>query len=699
MLLYALPIFLGAFLLFQIQPLIASCILPWFGGSPAVWTTCMLFFQVLLLAGYAYAHALVSRFSPKAQAILQGLLLLLSLAMMALLRTRWDVPIIPDASLKPDASALPIPYILALLTVAVGLPYLALSTTSPLLQAWFHLSRPGVSPYRLYALSNTGSLLALLSYPVLVEPNFTLRTQGSLWSLGYLLFALAYLGCAVGMARTRATASDASLEESPDDGPPPALRRRLLWIALPALASTMLLAVTNQICQEVAVIPFLWVLPLGLYLLSFILCFDSAQWYDRAAYLPALLLTLPLVVVVLHHDTELSARLQIGVYVLTMFVVCMFCHGELVARRPRPRYLTSFYLAVSAGGALGGIFVALVAPLVFSGFYELHVALGLSALVGLVTLFHWQTVPPLVRKPLAMTLAAAAIVWPVVMGLQSHVSNEHALLASRSFYGVFRVNDYHPQDPLAHKHILVHGRTIHGSQLLAPEFRHQPTTYYSTDSGIGLILNRHPRRLAQRGDRSLRVGLVGLGTGTLAAYGRPGDFFNFYEINPRIAAMARDARYFTYLTDSLASWHITLGDARLSLERDLARSGSQQYDVIVLDAFSSDSIPVHLLTREALDLYLKHLRGPDGVIAVHVSNRALDLQPVVWSLADALHLRTALISTPEHKDVYASDWVLVTPSENALRDSMIAKATTPRPVSQPLRLWTDDYHNLFRILR
>ena len=412
------------------------------------------------------------------------------------------------------------------------------------------------------------------------------------------------------------------------------------------------------------------------------------------------MLVLPLLLIVMVKGTHVSVRLQIATYAAALFVVCMFCHGELVARKPSARHLTSFYLAISVGGALGGMFGALLAPLIFRRFYELHVTLMLSWLLGVWTVGRWRVLSRDFRVPVVAGLLTASVLLPFVLTLNTGEKDSRRLLASRNFYGVFRVDDDGIGDVRAHRHTLVHGGTVHGLQYLAPELRRWPVSYYAVSSGVGLALLNHPRRLAPGPDHSLRVGVVGLGSGTIAAYGRAGDTFRFYEINPAVEKMARDSRYFSYLADTPARVEVCLGDGRLSLERELRERGSQQFDILVLDAFSSDAIPAHLLTREVFATYLAHLRRPDGIIAVHVSNRALDLRPIAWGLADAYGLNSAWIADATKKTgVYQSDWILVSPSPTVLRIPAIVKAASPREPTRPLRLWTDDYYNLFQILK
>ncbi|MEN6402766.1 MAG: fused MFS/spermidine synthase [Armatimonadia bacterium] len=699
MLQFAIPIFLGAFLLFQVQPIIARCLLPWFGGTPAVWTTCMLFFQVLLLAGYGYAHGVAMRLSPRRQGLVHGGLLVVSLGLIGLLAWRWGVPIIPDEGWRPQTPERPVAQILALLTVSVGLPYFVLATTSPLLQAWFARMRPGVSPYRLYTVSNLGSLLALLSYPFAVEPWLRLRTQGWVWGVGYAAFVATVI--ALGQRAARVAPPAAHEEGLPEAlAAPPGWRQWVPWVVLPAIASALLLAVTNQICQEVAVIPFLWIVPLSLYLLSFILTFDDLRWYAREAYLPLLLIAVPMTAIVMLRQGEVETKLQIGIYAAALFVCCMFCHGEVVQRRPVARHLTAFYLAISLGGALGGVFVALLAPLLFKRFHELHVSLGLCWGAGLLTLWQWPRLSPILRQVGVLGLVAATVVFGVLAFKQARTNDRETMLAVRNFYGVLRVDYVEADDEGDERHSLVHGNTTHGLQYLAPDNRRRPTSYYSETSGVGLALRYSLARFADGDLGRMRVAAVGLGTGTVAAYGQPGDVYRFYEINPVVEKIARDERYFTYLSDSLAEVEVVLGDARLSLEQELKRDDRQQFDVIVLDAFSSDSIPAHLLTKEAMALYLAHLRGPDGIIAVHVSNRVLDLKPVVWGLADAYGLDSAFIDDPGDDDgAFGSDWILLSPGARALAQPKIRERATLRVNERKPLLWTDEYHDLFRVVK
>jgi spermidine synthase len=726
MLRYVAPVFVGAFLLFQVQPLIARYILPWFGGTPAVWTTCMLFFEIVLLLGYAYAHLVISKLTPRGQTIVHSALLVLTLAVMGVLTAVWGVPIIPGANWKPSDPGMPVLRILELLTVVVGLPYFVLSTTSPLLQAWFARTNPGASPYRLYTLSNIGSLLALLTYPFIVEPALTMRAQAGVWSVGYLVFVACYVYCAARVWSTcRNTAAggkrrpDAATACELDPAPPPSRMVRALWVGLPTVASVLLLATTNQMCQEVAVIPFLWILPLSLYLLSFIICFDNPRWYVRSLFVPALILAVPALIALMVKQEDYNIRLQVGVYSVGLFICCMVCHGELVALKPAPKYLTSFYLAVAAGGAIGGVFVGLIAPFIFKEYFELPLGLLLCWLLALGVIYfralHWtmptspqhsqlrqdlaQMLPTILRTS-ALFLAGATLCAPIlgVHLYDKYAGNRHTI--SRNFYGILRVKDNDANDPKWHSRALIHGRITHGFQYLAADKRDMACSYYGYESGVGLAVLNHPRRQSlDPARRNLRIGVIGLGTGTMAVYAKKGDYVQFYDINPAVLHIARDSGDFTYLADCKGKVDVKLGDARVSMENEL-KQGSQEYDVIVLDAFSSDAIPAHLLTKEALELYLQHLRGTDGVICVHVSNRALDLKPVVWKLAENLDLNCALIVDPgDQVSTYTSDWMLLTRSRDFLNNPKIADRATPRKDMRDIGLWTDDYHNLYQILR
>jgi hypothetical protein len=674
MILFVLSIFLSAFLLFQIQPMIGKFILPWFGGTPAVWSTAMLFFQVMLTGGYAYAYWLVKQ---KKQGRIHLALLGITFALLSALGLVWSSPITPSADMRPADVSFPVFHILFLLLVSVGLPYFALAANGPLMQAWFSRAFPEKSYARLYALSNVGSLLGLLAYPVLVEPSLTLRGQGWAWTSGFILFAIV-----AGVLSYRARTENGSTIATTSERPSTSLR--VLWIILSGTASLFLLSVTNQISQEVAVIPFLWIVPLSVYLISFILAFSDSRWYDRRVY--ALLFSLASLAMlwVLLRAGTLNVLVQIAVYNILFFLACMICHGELYRLRPDAGHLTSFYLMVSVGGAFGGLFVNLIAPFIFTGYWEFYLAWLLTIVLLIVMLFSFIS-DHVDFQARSMSLAFLIGVVLLAFGLDPY---QNAMFAERNFYGVIRVREFSP-NALA----MIHGATVHGVQFL--DERSRPTTYYIEDSGVGLVLLNHPKR------GNLKVGVLGLGTGTVATYGTAGDTYRFYEINPVVVRLAEgEDGYFTFLQDSLADITVVEGDARISLEQELAAGENQNFDVLVLDTFSSDSIPVHLVTREALALYLQHL-APDGVIAAHISNRHLDLQPVFWQLAQEYHLHIVRISAlaVEEGD-FPSEWLLLTSNESILELPQIqSSAVDYLDYSTSVRLWTDDYSNLFQILK
>ncbi len=722
---FALTIFLGAFLVFQVQPLIAKYILPWFGGGPGVWTTCMLFFQVLLLGGYAYAHLLTRWLRPRKQVIVHLSLLVASLVLL---------PITPSDSWKPSGVENPVWRILALLTATLGLPYFVLAATGPLIQRWFTLAQPGRSPYRLYALSNIGSLLALLSYPLVFENYFTRKLQAGLWGWGLIAFFVVCLLCARSVWKTEGkeprsqeqTPHEPSVRPATDEtkttqgpgGPPidavgpqgvlhPARRGAVpipvLWMLLPACASVLLLATTNKICQDVAVIPFLWVLPLSLYLLSFIICFDSPRWYRRVPFGVAFFAGLLWLCWALPMGKEPRLFFLIGGYSACLFVGCMLCHGEVYRLKPEPQRLTGFYLMIAAGGALGGFLVAVVAPLVFNAFHELPLGFLACGLLWLLTwartiesgpsqpgAFSRSLKTPLLTPTSVAVLTLAAVA--VVMWLQTHRFTSSVVQQTRNFYGVLTVREEFKDKAIGHHFVLHHGNTLHGLQFVDPVGAQMPTVYYAPQSGIGrMIIGMLSHSPAGR-----RYGIVGLGVGTLAAYARTNDYFRFYEINPAVMHVA--TKFFTYAPHCAAKVDCVIGDARLSLEKETA----QNFDLLVLDAFSGDSIPVHLLTREAFGVYARHLK-PGGVIAVHTSNNYLDLEPLLVSLAQTLGYSLAVVEAhpaPKEWWVRPTIWVLLSRDARALNlPEVRSAARVAKAVPGHVRYWTDDFTSLYQVLR
>ncbi|MBK9208423.1 MAG: spermidine synthase [Anaerolineales bacterium] len=677
MLFFALSIFLSAFLLFQIQPMIGKFILPWFGGTPAVWSTAMLFFQVLLTGGYAYAYWLVKR--PK-QGWIHIALLGMTLALLTALGLAWPSPITPAADMRPVAANFPVLDIFLLLTISVGLPYFVLASNGPLMQAWFSRIFPEQSYARLYALSNVGSLFGLLAYPILVEPSLTLFQQGWAWSGGLILFVLVAGILSYRARNENGAATQASTAEKPSGA------LRVLWIILSGTASLFLLSVTNQVSQEVAVIPFLWIVPLAVYLLSFIFAFSDSRWYDRRVYALLFSITSLAMLWTLVNASSLNVIVQIAIYNLLLFLASMICHGELYRLRPHADHLTSFYLMVSLGGAAGGIFVNLIAPFIFTGYWEFY--LGWLMTMILLVVMLWPRFMSQVRlQARAINLSFLAGVLLLSFGLNRY---ENALFVERNFYGVIRVRELDENADT-----MIHGMTVHGIQYLADRAR--PTTYYVEDSGVGLLLLNHPQR-----GQNLRVGVLGLGVGTLATYAEEGDVHRYYEINPVVIRLAEgEGGYFTFLNDSKAEISVVAGDARISLEQELAAGENQNFDVLVLDTFSSDSIPVHLVTKEAFALYLDHL-APDGVIAAHISNRHLDLRPVFWQLAQEFGLEIVQVDRLVSSDGngFPSNWVLMTRNATLLEIPAIkSHSTSFEGYTTSIKLWTDDYSNLFQILK
>jgi len=690
MLLFAISIFLSAFLLFQIQPMIGKFILPWFGGTPAVWSTVMLFFQVLLTGGYAYAYWLIGRVKQKQQPVIHIMLIASAIALLAFLSFVWISPITPSSTLKPTDVRSPILDIFKLLLVSVGLPYFILAANGPLMQAWFSRIYPHQSYARLYSLSNLGSLLGLLAYPVLIEPTLSLRWQGWVWAGGFLLFGLVagWVG-----ARSGRSSPPAQLEvESVISTERPSLSLLSLWIALSATASLFLLSVTNQISQEVAVIPFLWILPLTLYLLSFILTFSGERGYNRKFHSVLFILSAALTLFVMLNATSLHVYWQILAYCLLLFSACMLCHGELYLLRPQAEHLTTFYLMVSIGGAFGGIFVSLVAPVIFNGYWEFFIGLGMTIAILLTVIRPHRVEDTFTRSRFIFVVFGLITVMLVIVG----TFFSGALYSNRNFYGVIRVREGLEGKPPQKAYLMTHGITVHGLQFVSSELRDLPTTYYVRDGGAGLAILNHPRY-----GHGLCVGMLGVGAGTLAIYGQPGDVYRLYEINPVVVDLAEgQGGYFSFVQDSQADVTMVLGDARISLEQELARGEKQNFDVLVLDTFSSDSIPVHLVTKEAFALYLEHL-APDGIIAAHITNLHLDLQPVFWQLAKEYGLSTVRVNYEgDSNGGYASHWILLARNPGLLNiPAMQDHAVDLNGYSTNLKLWTDDYSNLFQILK
>jgi spermidine synthase len=684
---FAIAITLGSFLLFAIEPLVGKRLLPMLGGSAAVWTTCLVFFQTALLIGYWLAHWMATRLTPRAQALGYGGLLLLGLA-------QWTWASHADVQASTQH---PIVSVLWLLTAFIGIPFVALSATSPLLQAWYarHATAAGASltpPYWLYALSNAGSLFALIAYPLIIEPRLGLHAQHLCWLGGLLVMAVVCLFIIAAQKNDSAESPAASAPMAEPD-PVPTAGDRSVWVVLAFCGSLLLCAMTNHLTQNVAPIPLLWVIPLIAYLLSFVLAFSHPRVYFRPVMLLLLLVALAAIAYLIYDpsiDEEKHRFLYhladvayaVPILSLCLLIACFTCHGELYRRRPRPQHMTTFYLCVATGGALGAFFVGVLAPVIFKANYELICGLVVTAAV-------MALVPPATSFAGKGLWTATTVALIVFMFFYVRHWNADVIVKERSFYGTMRViRDSDGEDrPLR---ALMHGKIEHGNQYVDPDRAGIPTSYYTRDSGVGVALD------SCCGTRPRRVGVIGLGTGTIAAYGRTGDVFRYYEIDPKVEGLAQTQ--FHYLRDSRATIEIAMGDARLSL----AAEPSQRFDVLAVDAFSGDAIPVHLLTAEAFELYRRHL-APGGILAIHTSNQYVRLGPAVALQAQRLGMAVLPISTEDDSDVaeYSSSWVLVTANLDFLGRPQVQKANDKEKIQMmpSLRLWTDDYSTLLPLLK
>ncbi len=729
-LLYAITLFLSAFLLFLIQPLFAKLVLPLLGGSPGVWNTCMVFFQSALLAGYAYAHFISRRARIRWQIILQLVLLVIAFVLLPI-RLGSDSP--------PTASS-PVFWLLEALAVAVGIPFTVLATTSPLLQRWYARVTRNRDPYMLYSASNAGSLLALLAYPVAIEPVWALGDQSVGWRWGFGLYAICVCVCGIALWR-RSDKNTTVSDERAVAEPAPSWKRRLFWLLLAFVPSSLLLSVTTYLTTDLAAIPLLWIVPLALYLLTFIVAFARApgvQPLFLARWMPLVLLIIACTLVT--EATE-PMELLLCVHLGGFFFISLFCHSRLAADRPSTAHLTEFYLWMSGGGVLGGIFNALIAPVAFSGLVEYPLILVLAAFLR-QGLKEWHSpeekpeppAPPFMKadviaglglgalaialwlgvsllKPEQLKLRNAAVCLPVVLGyIFAPRPTRHAiglgavLLVSamlpgihgklldrqRSFFGIHRVT----LDPTGHFRQLVHGNTIHGRQSIDPATKDEPLSYYHRKGPIGQIFT-----YGNQAGIFKRVGIVGLGAGTLAAYGQPGQNITYFEIDPVVKNIAQNKELFTFLSDSRANMDIVLGDARLTL----ADVPDGSLDLLVLDAFTSDAIPIHLMTLQAFQIYKRKL-APDGMLAINISNRYLDLEPVVARLAKELQWRcwTQFMSlTSEERDQGMSDsqWMLLGAASPRIEATAAKGIWTTATFKPKTPLWTDDFSNLLSVVK
>jgi len=663
---YAATIFLSAFLLFTIEPLIAKRILPWFGGSSAVWATCLVFYQAVLLLGYGYARLSSRHLRSVTQCVVQTALLVGSCLLL---------PVGPGERWTSSLPAHPAWSILTMLAATVGLILLALTATSPLLQHW-RAEEGASTPHRLFALSNLASLCGLLAYPVVVEPRLDISLQITVWSWMYLAFACL---CIWVTWRNRTLRTEQTPSGIDREWILPT--RRLAWFALAACSSSLLLSVTNHLDENVAAVPLLWVLPLAVYLLSFIVAFNRSVEGRRELMAGLVLFALGILAYAAYDVNSIEAvQVSVPVFLGGLFICCFYCHSELARLRPAAHELSGFYLMIAAGGAAGSIFVGVVAPQIFRGVYELPITLLMTAAAAAI--LGWGENTWMFR--LGTVAAMGCMVAVLVNNVRAY--HENAVALRRSFYGSLRVVQS-PRAGAMQTRTLFHGIIEHGSQYVQLPMRRHATTYYGPESGIGILLR-------ECFDGPKRVGIVGLGAGTVAVYGRADDRFRFYELNTQVIDLAKSL--FSYIRESPAAITIVPGDARLSLARD----ASPPFDVLALDAFSGDAIPVHLLTREAVELYRKHLR-PNGVLAFHVSNDFLDLGPVVKQLADSVQMHSILTrnhANPEDRTL-ASDWILVTNNQAVLDNASLKVHMEPVLAKAGLRTWTDGYNNLLQILK
>jgi len=691
---YGTTIFLSAFLLFLVQPLISKYILPWFGGTASVWTIVVLFFETTLLIGYLYAHLISRYLSLSKQAILHLILLFIIIALL---------PILPKASWAPQADDNPIIQILILLSVAVGLPAIILSATSPLLQNWLTKIRTKDSPYKLYALSNAGSLIALLGFPFFFEPHFPIQMQSKLWSILFIIYVILFIFCSLWFLKFRRLQTSLSnQQQSAEKNNKPLFKTIILWLALSTCTSVLLLAVTNKISQDIPVVPFLWVVPLSLYLISFIIVFSSdfiSSWISKNIF-SLVLLALIMIFGSLDQNLKADKIWQISTYLILLFLFSLVCHNELAKIKPATPYLTFFYLLIACGGVLGGIFVGLLAPIFFNSYLELPIILIICSLITLWFFLKdredWQKIfdmPIFKKRKAVFIMLILAVVYLYVFGtavfyIYKMVAKPN-LASARNFYGVLHVKTAYESELNDYLTFLWSGDIIHGSQFKSLERSKIPTTYYGTESGLGLIFKAIPP------DKKLRIGAIGLGAGTLATYGKAGDYIKFYEINPEVERLNR--QFFSYLKDSLAQIEIKYGDARLSL----AQEPEQNFDIMVIDAFTGDSIPIHLLTKEAFEIYLKNLK-PDGILAVHISNKYLKLEPVLLKLSEYFKIPNVIIKAKGNikNDTCDNRWVLLSSNSQLLQSPIIINNKSIDVVkADNFKLWTDDFSNLFSVLR
>ena len=672
--------FLSAFLLFQVQPVIAKLILPLFGGGAAVWSACLLFFQTFLLFGYIYAHLLTRFLDPKKQLLAHCSLLALSLILMPIGHIDYNQISVADQPLKA---------ILEILTLNIGLPYFLLSATGPLVQRWFSYSNADKSPYRLYSLSNVGSLIALISYPFLIEPALTMDHQMMVWSIAYGALVAGFIILATKLFNHHDFDSGENSSELSIKGVGGLV---WLWMLLACVGVMLLVSTTNAITQNIPPMPFLWILPLCIYLLTFIICFHNARWYVRWYWFAIFAISAMASVLMFFIGTQFDITSQIGMYSLILLSACMICHGELARLKPQVEHLTLYYMFISLGGALGSLLVSYAAPILFNHFYEFVLAILMVFVLFNICLAKDKTeqsqttINTILKVGSVLSLSIVAVMFYVLDGLYSQYDVDN----SRNFYGVLAVKDVTINDEPQRR--LIDGTTSHGTQSLVVEKAMEPLSYYRQNTGGALALQHFSPA------KPVKAGFIGLGAGALAAYGRKGDDYHFYELNPDVYRMAKS--HFSFLSDSKANIEVTLGDGRVNLRHALQKQGENQFDLLVLDAFSGDSIPSHLLTREAFALYWQLLKQ-DGVLAIHISNSHLDLTPLVRGLSKEIDVQARFYNYKASKgESHDALWVLVSNNLRFNQNPIVKSYQTPWPQnSEQSIVWTDNYSNLLSVLK
>lgn len=667
--------------------MIAKFILPWYGGSSAVWTTCLLFFQTGLLIGYGYSHLIVKWFTIKSQVKIHMVLLILSLI---------SIPVLPKEWMKPDGTENPVLGILLLLTLTVGFPYIMVSTTGPLLQSWFAKSNPKKSPYRLYALSNLGSLLGLLTYPLFVETYMSLGVQSWYWTAGYLVFIIFCGLTAKGVWKLKPVIK----KDENKVIKPVSKEIKLLWLLLAFLGTLTLLSITNKLTQDTVVIPFLWILPLSLYLITFIITFEKPKWYNRKFFIPLMLFSIALVLITQVRstapDVPLSITALIVQYCLAVFAICMTLHGELARLKPSENNLTLFYFFIAIGGVLAGIFINIFVPIIFTNYWELFLVFICSVSIVAYILWKSRELIKVSRTVIALsTLVAMSGIGFAISKEYRHINN-NILDSTRNFYGVLRV--YEENKGTGNwQRSLMHCNVIHGVELMDSAASYIPFAYYGSETGIGLALAHFPNRF-DSAFQGMKVGMIGLGIGTVSTYGSEKDYFKYYEIDPEVEVLAR--KYFKHMSNFKGKTEVITGDGRISLENEMKESGSNNFDILAVDAFSGDLIPAHLLTHEAVELYLKNLK-PNGILAFHITNNYIDLIPVLGGISEKFKRPMYyFIKQADASNPIASLWVLFTSNKTFLNNPAVSKFYSMYDVSvNPIVHWTDDHSPVLELLK